>query len=465
MALELKRYQKDALAALSAFLSAARGKRTPGEMQDAFDAARRQAMGADAPSAPYRPFSAKAPEIPVACIRIPTGGGKTLMAANAIDIAARDYVGTRAPIALWLVPSNTIRTQTLEALKTPGHPYRQALLRHWPEDRLSVLDIADCRQIRAHDLGSRAIVVVGTVQTLRVENTAAREVYAYHEDFAPHFATAPDADFFERVGENDLAAQPYLSRGDLGRIKASFANLLAWHRPIVIMDEAHNAQSPLSLTLLERIRPACVVEWTATPLKDQNVLYHVSAQELKSADMIKLPIVLAPHPNWREAVRDAVLTREKLAAEAATEPDYVRPIALFQAEPKGGEASVEALKAYFVEQLHIDPKRIAIATGNQRELDGVDLFRRDCLIDFIITVEALKEGWDCSFAYVFYTVQNISSAKDMEQLLGRVLRMPYAKRRASEKLNRAYAHVCGARTAQVANQLADRLVSMGFERM
>lgn len=465
MALELKRYQKDALAALSAFLSAARGKRTPGEMQDAFDAARRQAMGADAPPASYRPFSAKAPEIPVACVRIPTGGGKTLMAAHAIDIAARDYVGTRAPIALWLVPSNTIRTQTLEALKTPGHPYRQALLRHWPEDRLSVLDIADCRQIRAHDPGNRAIVVVGTVQTLRVENTAAREVYAYHEDFAPHFATAPDADFFERVGENDLAAQPYLSRSDLGRIKASFANLLAWHRPIVIMDEAHNAQSPLSLTLLERIRPACVVEWTATPLKDQNVLYHVSAQELKSAQMIKLPIVLAPHPNWREAVRDAVLTREKLAAEAVTEPDYVRPIALLQADPKGGEATVEVLKAYLVEQLHIDPKRIAIATGNQRELDGVDLFRRDCPIDFIITVEALKEGWDCSFAYVFCTVQNIRSAKDMEQLLGRVLRMPYAKRRASEKLNRAYAHVCGARTAQVANQLADRLVSMGFERM
>src|SRR5690606_23625048 len=336
---------------------------------------------------------------------------------------------------------------------------------HWPEDQLTVLDIADCRQLRAHDIGSRAVVVVGTVQTLRVENTAVREVYAYHEDFAPHFASAPDAAFFERVGERDLAAQPYLSTGDLGRIKASFANLLAWHRPIVIMDEAHNAQSPLSLTLLERIRPACVVEWTATPLKDQNVLYHVSAQELKSAEMIKLPIVLAPHPNWREAVRDAVLTREVLAAEAVGEADYVRPIVLFQAEPKGGEATVEVLKAHLMEDLHIAKERIAVATGSQRELDGVDLFRRDCEVEFVITVEALKEGWDCSFAYVFCTAQTIRSAKDMEQLLGRVLRMPYAKRRASERLNRAYAHVCGARTAQVANELADRLVSMGFERL
>lgn len=465
MSLELKRYQREALEALSAFLGKARGQRTAGEMQAAFDAARRQAMGEHAPVQGYRPFTAEQPEIPVACIRIPTGGGKTLMAAHAVDIAARDYVGTRAPLALWLVPSNTIRSQTLQALKTPGHPYRQALLDHWPEDQLAVLDVTDCHQLRAHDFGRRAIVVVGTVQTLRVDNTASREVYAYHEDFAAHFAAAPDAPWFERVSQADLDAQPYLTPGDLGRVKASFANLLAWHRPIVIMDEAHGAQSKLSLTLLERIRPACVIEWTATPLAEQNVLYHVSAQELKSAEMIKLPIVLAPHPNWRDAVRDAVLNREGLLADAAAEAEYLRPLVLFQAEPKDGEATVEALKTHLIEELHIDPRRIAVATGSQRGLDGVDLMARDCPVDFIITVEALKEGWDCSFAYVFCTAQNIRSAKDMEQLLGRVLRMPYAKRRASEKLNRAYAHVCGARTAQVANQLADRLVSMGFERM
>ncbi len=374
-------------------------------------------------------------------------------------------MGSAAPLALWLVPSNAIRTQTLEALKTPGHPYREALLGYWPADRLTVLDIADCEQLRAQDFGSRAIIVVGTLQTLRVENTTGREVYAYKENFEPHFAAAPDATFFERVAERDLEAQPYLGRGDLGKIKRSFANLLAWHRPIVIMDEAHNAQSKLSLDVLKRIRPACVIEWTATPAKDQNLLYHVSAQELKAAHMIKLPIVLAPHPNWQESVRDAVLTRDVLAREATAEPDYVRPIVLFQADQQGNEATVEVLKAFLLDTLHIDERRIAIATGNQRDLDGVNLFDRACPVDFVITVEALKEGWDCSFAYVFCTVQNIRSAKDMEQLLGRVLRMPYAQRRASEKLNRAYAHVCGAGTAQVANQLADRLVTMGFEEM
>ena len=66
-------------------------------------------------------------------------------------------------------------------------------------------------------------------------------------------------------------------------------------------------------------------------------------------------------------------------------------------------------------------------------------------MEFIITVEALKEGWDCSFAYVLCSVANIGSATDIEQLLGRVLRMPYAKSRANETLNRAYTHVSSPR--------------------
>lgn len=81
----------------------------------------------------------------------------------------------------------------------------------------------------------------------------------------------------------------------------------------------------------------------------------------------------------------------------------------------------------------------------------------------MITVEALKEGWDCSFAYVFCSVQKIGSAMDAEQLLGRVLRMPYAKRRKADSLNRAYAHVSETSFGVAANTLTDKLVAMGFE--
>jgi type III restriction enzyme len=465
MGLPLKGYQEKALAALDAFFVAARGQATSEQMQAAFDSARRDAMGESAPVAPYRPFSTTAPEIPVACLRIPTGGGKTLMAAHAIERAARLYVGAPLPLALWLVPSDAIRTQTLEALKTAGHPYREALLEHYPADRLAVLDIAECEQLRAQDFGGRAIVAVGTIQTLRVNKTASRDVYAYKENFEPHFAALPEADFFERISAEDVAAQPYLKSSDVGKVKRSIANLLAWHRPILIVDEAHNAQSDLSAEVLQRIRPACVIEWTATPAPDQNLLYHVSAQELKAADMIKLPIVLAPHGNWQDAVRDAVMTRDKLAEATKGEADYIRPLVLFQAEPVNGQVTAEALRKHLEEVLHVEPRRIAVATGKERGLEGVNLFDPKCAIEFVITVEALKEGWDCSFAYVFCTLQKVRSNRDMEQLLGRVLRLPYARPRKADILNRAYAHVCAAETAQVANQLADRLVAMGFEEI
>lgn len=465
MGLTLKKYQLEALDALEKFFEGARGAKLEGEVVAAFEQARRAALGEAAPRVPYRPLSHEDPTIPQVCIRIPTGGGKTLLAAHAIERAARMYVGTRSPLALWLVPSNTIRTQTLEALKKPGHPYREALLEYYPADRLRVLDITECEQLRPADFKSAAIVVVGTIQTLRVDNTASRDVYAYKEAFEPHFADISDPEWLERIREEDLAAQPYLKQSDLGKVKRSFANLLAWYRPVVIVDEAHNARSNLSFEVFGRIRPACLIEWTATPARDQNVLYHVSAQELKSEAMIKLPIVLSPHPNWKEAVRDAVLTRDRLAKEAQAEADYVRPIVLFQADARDGEVPVETMKSFLLDELHVAKDRIAVATGSQRGLDGVDLFDRGCLVDFVITVEALKEGWDCSFAYVFCTVQNVRSAKDMEQLLGRVLRLPYAERRMSETLNRAYAHVCSPNTAAVANELGDRLVAMGFEEI
>jgi len=197
------------------------------------------------------------------------------------------------------------------------------------------------------------------------------------------------------------------------------------------------------------------------------VLYHVCAAELKAEQMIKLPIVLAEHPQgWRECLRDAILTRDRLELTAQREPDYVRPIVLIQAEPRGGEAVVDVVRQHLLEQEHIPAPQIAIATGTQKELDGIDLFDPACPVRYVITIEALKEGWDCSFAYVLASLQNVHSSKDVEQLLGRVLRMPYAKNRENEALNRAYAHIVATTFAEAAATLRDRMVlNMGFERM
>lgn len=454
----LKTYQKNALAVLTEFLQTCRSQ----PVADAFHATvAAQGRGTER----YQPVFEEVPSI---CLRVPTGGGKTLLAAHTVALAGKAVLDTDAPIALWLTPSDTIRTQTLEALSDARHPYRQALAEHFG-DRVLVCDLESLQTIGPHDVGKTCIVVIATIQSFNVSDTGKRNVYSFFEELSPHFDNLPAnlAEGLEKVKAEDLQTQPYLTATDVGRVKHSVANWLHLNRPLVIVDEAHNNRTDRFFKTLGRLNPSCVVEFTATPVAGNNVLYHVSAQELKAEQMIKLPIVLAEHPEgWRECLRDAVLSRDALELAAQKEADYVRPIVLVQAAPKGNEATVEVVRQHLIEQERIPENQIAVATGSQKELDGIDLFDRACPIRFVITVEALKEGWDCSFAYVLASLQSVNSAKDVEQLLGRVLRMPYARTRQQDALNKAYAHIVAENFAQAASALKDRMVqNMGFERL
>ena len=459
---QLKGYQQRAVDVLKSFLSRCRDN----HVEDAYSLALDEQ---ELPDFEYRDYGFG--QVPYVCLRIPTGGGKTVLGSYAIEVAAKSLLDTETPITLWLVPSITIRQQTVEALKKPSHPYRQKLDEAFKRQVL-VLDIDEVTQIRSQDLENKAIVIVSTLANLRVTDTSGRKIYSYHENFEPHFAKVlanhPSLDRLEKVSEDDVQENG-LSTSEVSKIKYSFANLLAVHRPIIIMDEAHNARTALTFETLQRIHPAAIIELTATPNTSKhngsNVLFHVSAAELKAEEMIKLPIMLTEHQNWQDAIQDAVITRNTLAIDAQKDEDYIRPIALFQAENKNGDVPVDVLKAHLTERLKIEEDKIAVATGNQRELDGLDLFSPSCKIEYIITIEALKEGWDCPFAYVFCSVKQVSSSKDAEQLLGRVLRMPYAKRRLIEDLNRAYAHLSTSKFSKAAQELTDKLIAMGFEEM
>ena len=447
--MELKEFQHAALDTLAVYLERARISCNP---EQAFIQTLRERRP-DAPPPPYRTL-AKLAGVPNVCLRLPTGGGKTLLAAHTIAVAGRAYLERDYPVVLWLVPTSTIRTQTAEALKKPSHPYRAAIDDAFA-GRVSVFDISEIDQIRPQDLTERVAVIVATIQSLRTSNPDGRRAYAHSENFEPHFAHIPP----NAAG---------LERDEKGNIKFSFVNLMAFHRPLVIVDEAHKAGTNLSFDMLAALRPSCIIEFTATPNTDQkngsNVLFRASAAEVKAAQMIKLPIILTEHPDWRSAVHDAIETRARLAETAKSDPRYIRPITLFQAQDKGQEVTVEVLKTYLMENENIAPEKIAVATGEQRELDAINLFDPVCPVEFIITVEALKEGWDCSFAYVLCSVANIGSTTDIEQLLGRVLRMPYAQTRSNAALNRAYTHVSSSRFGEGARALTDTLVQkMGFE--
>ena len=269
--MQLKRYQQEALDALKSFLEKTR---ETSDAAGAFDEVT-ASLEIGRYRSSYKPLK-DMEDVPYACIRIPTGGGKTILGAYTVKLAGNSYLEQDFPVALWLVPSNTIRKQTVEALKNREHPYRKVLDDTF-DGRVRVFDISEFPNIRPTDINDAACVIVGTIQALRVSNTEGRKVYSDHEALEPHFSR------FTNLPKG-------LETTEEGRPKFSLANLLYIHRPLLIVDEAHNAVTGLTREMQTRINPACVIEFTATPKPMSNVLFSVSATVLKAEEMIKLPI-------------------------------------------------------------------------------------------------------------------------------------------------------------------------------
>ena len=213
--------------------------------------------------------------------------------------------------------------------------------------------------------------------------------------------------------------------------------------PLVIVDESHHARSDLSIEMLANFNPCFVLDLTATPKKESNIISYVDAVQLKGEHMVKLPVIVYNRDSQTEVLIDAIDLRNKLEEIAKAEyqktKKYIRPIALFQAQPKGKEdaTTFEKLREKLVEA-GIPAEQIAIRTADVNELKNVDLLSPDCPVRYIITVNALKEGWDCPFAYILASLANKTSQVDVEQILGRILRLPHTTQHTQPSLNMSY---------------------------
>lgn len=451
--LALKEYQQRTLDALSAYFKTCVSL---GNADTAFYETTRASWGT---GIPYRSV-AELPGLPYVCLRIPTGGGKTFVACHAVSIAAKELLKCDRCVVLWLVPSNAIREQTLKALKDRAHPYRQAL--EAAMGSVTILDVTEALYIKRTALDATTTIIVSTMQAFRVEDTEGRKVYESSGALMEHFAELQDAQ------------RRSLEQREDGSIEYSLANVLRIRRPVIIVDEAHNARTPLSFGMLARFKPSCIIEFTATPDTDanpSNVLHSVSAAELKAEAMIKLPIRLETRPSWKELLADAVAIRSRLETVANAERqetgEYIRPVMLIQAQPRRQHQdtlTVEVIKQCLKEDHHIRDGEIAVATAEDKELDGVDLLRSDCEIRFVITIQALREGWDCPFAYVLCSVAELRSSTAVEQILGRLMRLPKAEWKRRAELNMAYAFSASQSFVEAANVLTDALVQNGFNK-
>ena len=356
-------------------------------------------------------------------------------------------------------------------MKNLDHPYRAALAADFGRN-VTILTKDESLSMSRADATGGAVVIVSTVQAFRVDATDGRKVYDDAGALMDHFSGLSG----EQVARLEL-----VEGGQ--RPVASLCNLLKLHRPMVIVDEAHNARSTLSFDTLARFDPSLILELTATPNMDHapsrdkygsNILHSVSAAELKAEQMIKLPIRLTTDREWQKTVGAAMDSRAKLDEAAQAEQvetgEYIRPILLFQAQSKSAtdpdRITVEVLHDYLLQDKGLPADQVAIVTGNKTEIDGVDLSAPDCPIRYIITVSKLKEGWDCPFAYVLCSVAEQTSRTAIEQILGRILRMPKARLKQRDALNRAYAFVVSANFNEAAQKLRDGLVEgSGFNKL
>jgi type III restriction enzyme len=473
--MNLKNYQQKALYWLRRYYDRCRALAEAGDsfpVSTAFTSITAEAY--ERAGLPYSPVE-QLPGIPYVCLRIPTGGGKTLVGCEAISIAQSELLRLDHSLVLWLVPSDAIRTQTLDRLKDRLDPYRITLETNLGS--VEVLDIDEALTVQRSILDGSTVIIVATMQAFRRKDVSALNVYKNNGQLMSHFENLP-SELIE-----------VLDRRPKGDFDYSLVNVFRLRRPFIIVDEAHNARQPLSFETLKRLNPSGILELTATPnTKSEivtyegeqvenppsNVLYSVTAYALKAEEMIKLPILLTYREPWDALLGDAIGLLDKLKDEAEKETaethEYIRPIMLLQAQPRfqnRTSITVETVKSTLVNQFHIPEEQIAIATGDIRDLDkpeNQNVLSPSCKLRFIITVQALKEGWDCPFAYVLFSAAELSSGRAVEQILGRILRMPRAKRKVRQELNNSYAFVASTRFDAAARALKEGLVHAGFEK-
>lgn len=448
--MELKPYQKDVITDLKTYLELLNETHSTSKAYSALWAQKNIPVDGGINGMPF--YRTQIPGVPEVCFKVPTGGGKTLLAASSIKPIFDSMPMARAKAVVWLVPSDAILTQTYAALSNPDHLYRQKL----DTDFGSCVEVYSKNQLLNGQNFSPASVVeqlsvfVLSYDSFRTSKKEGRKAYQENGNLA----------MFPKQMADKSMLLPDTDETALIQVIRSL-------NPVVIVDESHHATSNLSIEMLQNFNPCFVLDLTATPKKNSNLISIVGAAKLKNASMVKLPVIVYNRRTQEDVYTDAYNLRNRLEAEAMKDQEttgrYIRPIVLFQAQPKSNADSTTYQKIKeTLSGMGIPDDQIAIKTADKDELKGIDLKSPCCPIRYIITVNALKEGWDCPFAYILATVANRSSAVDVEQILGRILRLPDTKQNPSDVLNLSYVITNSSNFYQALDKIVAGLNNAGF---
>ena len=398
------------------------------------------------------PYKNNVPRVPHICVKVPTAGGKTFIACNAIKTVFDAFPIDKPKAVVWLVPSITILDQTIKNLKDINNPYRQKINTHFG-NKVEVFDKSELLQgsgFNATSVKEQLNIFVLSFDSIRTANKEGRKVFEQNGSLQS----------FETLLGNEE--------------EISLMKVMQYLNPMIVVDESHNAETNLSIDMLKAFNPCFILDLTATPRNNSNIISFIDALELKRENMVKLPVIVYNHQDKTEVVNSALQLQKRLELQAIEEEHkggkYIRPIVLFQAQPKNGrdfsnaeeeKSNVQKLKEKLIE-LKIPSEQIKIKTANINEIKGIDLMRKDCEVRFIITINALKEGWDCPFAYILASLADKSSAVDVEQILGRVLRQPYVVKHNFPLLNLSYVLTASSKFLDTLDNIVKGLNKAGF---
>jgi len=388
-------------------------------------------------------------ELPAFYLKIPTGGGKTVLACHTIDLINRIYLKKQTEIVLWIVPTTQIYRQTLANLRNREHPYRQ-VLDISSGGRTTILEKMD--RFTKLDVEENLVVMLLMLPSASRRNKEVLKVFKDSGSFGEFFPLEDDGEGNEKLLKEFPNLDYFGSENSFyGRIvKTSLGNTLRVLRPIIIIDEGHKAYSEIAQKTIRDFNPSIIVELSATPPKNSNILVNISGQALNREEMIKLDMHITNKASldWKDAILAAVDKRNLLEKRArdyeANTSEYIRPICLVQAERTGkdqrgaGYIHAEDVKEYLIKQCGILQEEIAIKSSEKDDIEGIDLLSKDCPVRYIITKYALQEGWDCAFAYLLAILTNPSSQLSITQLVGRILRQPKARKTKVKELDESY---------------------------
>lgn len=374
------------------------------------------------------PYKTELAGVPQVCFKVPTGGGKTFLAANSIKPIFDSMPHIHPKAVVWLVPSDAILTQTYRTLTDKNHDYRKKIDVDFGNkvEIYSKQQLLNGQNFNPTSVSDNLSVFVLSYDSFRTSKKDGRKAYQENGSLLPFVRFKQDSgSLLEDTDETALI------------------QVIRKLNPVVIVDESHHATSKLSKEMLQNFNPSFVLDLTATPKNGSNIISFVDARQLKAENMVKLPVIVYNRKSQEDVFVSAISLRRKLENEAVEEQKnggrYIRPIVLFQAQPRTNDDSTTYDKIkHTIIDMGIPESEIAIKTADRDELKNIDLSSKDCSIRYIITVNALKEGWDCPFAYILATVANRTSSIDVEQILGRILRLPNTRKNEREVLNLSY---------------------------